>query len=684
MKEINEEEKNLNTAMLDEEKKRKDALNATGQKNNTQSSSADNVTLSNIDRKNLDEDFNTRIDRELERIQAELKSKPRPVVKPAVISGLSIIATYKDLAKDLKEFKEEFLKNQVDPNANRNSNSPEEGPQDYRNILNQIDTMIAYVNSGPKNSLSNANMQAVENDLKQMLKSVNQYCKDHKPRFIGHRSVESAHRYDIMGKLADKTSLYASQIKKYTTKMASDAKKDNLPAIDLKEVTLNNFQNKLGSTFDQKDIANYTGVFDGKAGLSREVSEEKMYKDRIFKYLNEHTDNLKTKEFYKNVTTVDPQNDMPLRSTKTASTYDLAEAGLVRHYLRQMKEGRLSNNQLGEMSRKFVSGDLKKEVASLANSPGFAFSLEMYDMTKSKEDKTFLAEKIIDTTKKIIKTNNYKLDKLRNANPKKDRGLVALERNGGINDNLMFKVADNIMGSKPENIDIMLHISMCRDEDVPKAQQDAITQDIQNTAIKFFKASGLADKYKGKSVDNLKNMIKDMENPKFQKAFADAMRKTATKSFEKTKSARRQLIQRRAFIHDNPEAYSKEIMDGINKHHKEVMSVEEYNDRISEKRKDLLEKWNDTDKMPKDILNYVPGKDPAYAIALKDMYNKNPHMELLNIKYNPKDIKAIREAHNLKAPKTNTTKTNTNAKTKPTETKKKDAKKGGRGMGGRY
>ena len=100
----------------------------------------------------------------------------------------------------LGKYESEFLKAQKNQNANKDANSPKEGPDDYLKILNTIKKLREDYKNRETNGLK---MDDYTKQFDELLKLAVKYEADHRPVFRGHRSKESAQRYKIMQDLIE-------------------------------------------------------------------------------------------------------------------------------------------------------------------------------------------------------------------------------------------------------------------------------------------------------------------------------------------------------------------------------------------------------------------------------------------------------------------------------------------------
>ena len=233
----------------------------------------------------------------------EYTEKTTDLEKNAYVKAGAFTNLFEDLSTDLKGVLEGFRNAQVNKDANFVEGAGTEGPKDYRNIIKSIQEVVSIIDNETKNVPVDQLVKKTQN----MFKFLAKYEKEHKPNIRGHRSVESAKRYEIISKFNEIRTPFVQMVNVIgtETKKAIGSIQDELDFLDNKEgyidftttsladLKTSIFEKRKEDIVKNKDEADVLEELDADARAACDYyklnTQKKFYKDRILNYLREHT-----------------------------------------------------------------------------------------------------------------------------------------------------------------------------------------------------------------------------------------------------------------------------------------------------------------------------------------------------------------------------------------------------------
>ena len=336
----------------------------------------------------------------------------------AIIGGFALAAGFENAAKEVKLFLERFSQAQVNKDANFLSGAKPEGPADYQNIIKKAQEFNALIEGkDPNVTLGQLGEKYVS-----LMKDVRQYRADHKPRFRGHTSPESAERYKIMGDLYE-NGIY---MKKALNMLASSAKASMKAAgqqLPVNDMTLGELSPKFIDTFsrdaDQKPITisgpemeEISKTAFETAQMHKNNEAKKILIKGIKKQMSEkNSKNLDINGYYK----ATPENSEGYeirRGGDFASTYQMIEAAVVKRDLDRCKDPNVTVDELKSIYKNLSSGGQKKEISALSRSRAVAFKFK----TAAREGKDLqeVADAIVNANTSLKQKMAQNVDIMRN------------------------------------------------------------------------------------------------------------------------------------------------------------------------------------------------------------------------------------------------------------------------------
>lgn len=558
----------------------------------------------------------------------------------AYLMAHTLVRDFENLSAMLKEFKKEFLEAQVDKTANSKPGAATEGPSDYRKILKNIDALTAAIDNKAPGKYT---MGEISEAVNKFFHGVKQYEKDHKPKFRGHRTAESAKRYDIMQRLSDAGSNHINCIRSTAkeTKAALD-KGVGAGYVQLSKTKMADLEVGLALDLMIKDTKPYVEGSKTIADYMLYKGERQTYIDRILKQMKKIAPSYDVDGYYNSLEDVSSEESLrsafeeqkPILSNngKYANLYDLSKAGILMRDIQKLKTDNFTISQLKALEEKYKTGEAEKEISRLSDSDGFRIDMETASITgiTDKLDVAFrLAKGLEESTKGFAGVAGD--FKIMSANELKESYLQSYKR---INYNLAYNIALSEIFGRPENSIILNRMKAIDNYYNADRMKEYSKNLIKRDVFDYIKKSGIVDDMvssgKGK-LDNVPELVEKLNDPEFLKGLTKVLDKSSTRELDRCRPIIRKGAEEFALRSNNPDKYWKKRLKESDKYYKKTAKLdekfEEYMEKQIEKKKEAadnikekLQEMKDGDDLPKELINRCPNRDPAYAEVIRRMY----------------------------------------------------------------
>jgi hypothetical protein len=577
----------------------------------------------------------------------EAKAPDFDAKEQAVMYGNALVHTLDNISSELKAFKKEFLNAQVDKTANSGEGAAKEGPDDYQKILKNIDTLIADID----NKQGNVTLGGITGQIETLFKNVNTYRKDHRPRIRGHRSAESAERYEIMNRLSDKGFAYRDTLNSLAKDIIKAEKEAGDKNPTIKDKFMPDLQVGLSIKYNITDAEKLHGIHDRGNELADELADYRMFMNERDKYikriLRAYSKNepfFDVEGYYNSIEEVDTENDLrsafeepkPIINQKHASLSDLAKAGVIMRDLKDLKTKGTTISELKALLKKVEKREYEKEIDSLFKGNGYRIDMEIASITGI-EDKLDLSERLVRGMERKTKGMAGIADDFNTLSAKELQNKY-LKSYGhcGISENLAYNIATAKVLGKPENAHILYQYCSITNYYNEDKLEEGAKKRIKRDVIEYVKKSGIVEQMRkeGKSsLDHVPEFNERLNDPQFLSGLVKVLDKSTKREMERCLPVIRENAEEYAMQANNPKAYDEMIAKRQAKFNKKIDKIKAHNEKVEEQntefRKEKLETignlihaWKADQPAPQELLKYCPFEDPAYAEVLRERFKK--------------------------------------------------------------
>ncbi|MCR4687895.1 MAG: hypothetical protein K5659_10025, partial [Lachnospiraceae bacterium] len=573
----------------------------------------------------------------------EAKDPDFDAKEQAIMYGNALVHTLDNISSELKAFKKEFLNAQVDKTANSGEGAAKEGPDDYQRIVKNIDTLIADID----NKQGNVTLGGITGQIETLFKNVNTYRKEHRPRVRGHRSVESAERYEIMNRLSDKGSAYRNTLNSLAKDMIKAEKEAGDKNPTIKDKFMPDLQVGLSIKYNITDAEKLHDIHDRGnklADYQMFMNERDIYIKKILRAYSKNEPLFDVEGYYNSIDEVDTELDLrsafeepkPIINQKYASLADLAKAGVIMRDLKDLKTKGTTISELKALVQKVEKREYEKEISTLFRGDGYRIDMEIASITGI-EDKLDLSERLVRGMERKQKgmagiANDFNTLSAKELQSKYLESYV----HSGISENLAYNICTAKVLGKPENAHILYQYCSINNYYNEDKLEESAQKRIKRDVIEYVKKSGIVEQMRkeGKSsLDHIPEFNERLNDPEFLSGLVKVLDKSTKREMERCRPVMRKNAEEFAMKANNPKAYYKMKAKRDAKFNKKIDKINAHYDKVEEKntelRKEKLETignlihaWKADQPAPQELLKYCPFEDPAYAEVLRERFKK--------------------------------------------------------------
>ncbi|MCR4716518.1 MAG: hypothetical protein K5656_04985 [Lachnospiraceae bacterium] len=473
----------------------------------------------------------------------------------------------------LEQFQLRFMMSQKNPKANTDDPSLTEGPKDYVSIMTKINSLIKDMNGVKSNNLTIENFCDKFNDI---VKDTQKYLKKHYPRFRGHRSEESAKRYEVMQSFMASCQVQSDSFNTVMSEMAGHMKEAELTNIDIKKINCNDLRLKgagiaaVKNGIVNSDI-NINDFYKRAAIAENERYSEERYQaliNRVKKVLLKATNNDPTiAKFLESgdISDLVPKKYLEPDFKKAAMCYVV--------YTEFTKITNMHNKgELTEIPLSCRVANIEAEINKLSINPVFRANYRVNTQAAITNYKEMVREgkDLLDYSEKHL--NSIKTPKFVNAYT---RTYTA------INDKFINVMLTNLILADPNNNQQRECAMFLRNSD--KVDREANNKSIK-TMIEYVAKMGFGKEFIGKTFDNTADLVKVLNNDNIKKEYLKKYNEVYSEliaNYEEKYNERKPLLDRiksyKGLIKENLTCI-KENKKEIKKAEKEIKAYGEVED----------------------------------------------------------------------------------------------------------
>jgi hypothetical protein len=222
-------------------------------------------------------------------------------------------------------------------------------------------------------------------EINQCFDLINKYVKDHKPRVRGHRTEESAQRYENMEKLAKGKTIYVTATNTLFKNAKESLKAVKGATLKLGEVSVNDLSDKMSEAYTITNTDQLNEKAQVNAHYQFHQARREVLTKRILENLKKMNSDLDVYGVYESMDwrmdkdSIEDRNpdEKKLRSTAFANARDINEVGVVMREILRLKSRDTTIMELEEMELNSRNGGLAKEVDYLTQSNGYMLNMEV-------------------------------------------------------------------------------------------------------------------------------------------------------------------------------------------------------------------------------------------------------------------------------------------------------------------
>ena len=463
-----------------------------------------------------------------------------PKEDQAICDSLTILDTFSDRAKSLAKFKEQLLATQKDPKANTPGGG-KEGPEDYRKLLASIDQYIALESK-------KMNGEVTLDQLSKKFSEVNtlgqKYLVKHKPNIAGHKSEETARRYDVIGNLVDDgrvaRNVLSRNIKSINKTMSNSEKGiafENMGKVKVKELAPRLFQKY--ATNPDRSMEDYVVYSKYKKSFQTGSEKSKMYRTDVLNNLRrcaKSNKNIKIDDYV--------YNRGPIFKPGKYNSYEYAQAYIAKKQIDTLKKHGMTYSWASEIRRQTDPVEFNKQVKELSGKPAFQ-ALKGFRPSTVLDDWGVIEQRADISWQKY--NNNYM--KLHSGSI--DKKIAALKKTNEIIDKqLIINLAYNSIMADEKNKEIIESIHTLNGLGY-KSEAKLLDRQVTNAIERQLEQSGVMKDMVGRPIEDLPRLLHHINDRDMHKNLSKSSKSAAKDSFKKSVNRIRQAQKNKARVKNN-------------------------------------------------------------------------------------------------------------------------------------
>ncbi len=522
------------------------------------------------------------------------------VERRTVMNGIRLSNAFTSLGDMIVEYLDKFIDAQTGKIANIND-ALSKGPKDYQNFMKAV-----FEFSKKYKQENGYTVAEITRDMDKIFDMAKLYVKEHKPRIRGHRTKESAERYELMKQFVDSSRPIIRTVNSIGNELNNDLKKTELIGKRLLSMKLSDLTAKglnspqLLKAMDKHKV-NFDDIYNmDKQELDdtvkRDIDQERIKislniikeatKDNVFIEVDkayfaeqirdnaimgdadhpviEDGDNVyvidRAIQFKTNAVIMEDANNLTLKES--------IEAYVAAKYVDMVKKvGSEDGISTEELVNKCTKANIIADMKKLSNDKVFKRLVTLDDKFGFRE-----YDDLLERADKEIKKSEERLNKLK----KSDEEF--LNNKATLDERFISNVAFLVLTANPKSKGLLADITVPECVGINRKPFASAAMDGMNS---FLNSSGIMKSMKGQSINKLPKLIEKLQSK------YDKLHQSAYNSLEKAFSKNQDAIKKQA------EAYNKrsERLNRIEKMEKAAKEarekIKEYDEFIKDYKDDL-------------------------------------------------------------------------------------------------